>query len=689
MLQKNQLELLSPARDASIAKEAILHGADAVYIGGPGFGARHNAANSVADIAGLVEFAHRFHARVFVTLNTILHDNELEPARALIHQLYEIGVDALIIQDMGIMELDIPPIEIHASTQCDIRRLDKAQFLSQAGFSQLVLARELNLQQIREISDSVDAAVEFFIHGALCVAFSGQCNISHAQTGRSANRGDCSQACRLPYTLKDSQGQVVAYDKHLLSMKDNNQSDNLGALVDAGVRSFKIEGRYKDLSYVKNITAHYRQLLDQILTERTDLKRASSGITGHFFVPNPDKTFHRGSTDYFVSDRKIDIGAFDSPKFIGLPVGELIGLGKENKKGKKGNKDKEGKNGKPAKSEITVQTTTELTNGDGLNVLVKREIVGFRANTVQLLCDFPSGEDDGVHYWQYRLEVNEMPEELLPPALNKIRLPLPLNRNLDHNWQQALTKTSAERKVRVSWKLNSQADKLSATAVSEEGIKVSAELAGPFEAANNTDKAHQQLHDSFAKLGNTIYHASQVEITGDARFIPASQLKALRRDIIEQLSEARLQAHPRGRRKAISEPAPVYPDSQLSFLDNVYNHRARSFYRRFGVQLIEAAFEAHEETGDVPVMITKHCLRFSFNLCPKQAKGVTGVITKVSDMQLVHGDEVLTLKFDCKPCEMHVVGKIKPHIFNSALPGSLADGVSNFDPASLIASSRD
>lgn len=309
MLPKHHLELLSPARDAAIAKEAILHGADAVYIGGPGFGARHNAANSVSDIANLVEFAHVFHAKVFVTLNTILHDDELEPARKLIHELYDAGVDALIVQDMGVLEMDIPPIELHASTQCDIRRLDKAIFLDQAGFSQLVLARELTLQQIREISDHVSAGIEFFIHGALCVAFSGQCNISHAHTGRSANRGDCSQACRLPYTLKDEQGRVVAYDKHLLSMKDNNQSTNLRALVEAGVRSFKIEGRYKDMHYVKNITAHYRQLLDEILTERPDLARASSGYTQHFFVPDPDKTFHRSSTDYFVNGRQQSIGA--------------------------------------------------------------------------------------------------------------------------------------------------------------------------------------------------------------------------------------------------------------------------------------------------------------------------------------------------------------------------------------------
>ncbi len=683
MLKKHQLELLSPARDVGIAKEAILHGADAVYIGGPGFGARHNAANSVADIAGLVEFARLFHAKVFVTLNTILHDDEVEPARQLIHQLYDAGIDALIVQDMGILEMDIPPIELHASTQCDIRRLEKAQFLSQAGFSQIVLARELNLNEIKAIADTVDATVEFFIHGALCVAFSGQCNISHAQTGRSANRGDCSQACRLPYTLKDETGAVIAYDKHLLSMKDNNQSNNLSALVEAGVRSFKIEGRYKDASYVKNITAHYRQLLDEILTERPELARASSGYTEHFFAPNPDKTFHRGSTDYFVSKRKMDIGAFDSPKFVGLPVGELIGVSK--------GKDKQ---------DLTVQTDTELTNGDGLNVLVKREVVGFRVNNVYPLADFDLEDDNGdmKHVWQYRVVANEMPE-----ALKKLRLPARLNRNLDHNWQQALLKKSAERRVLVNWDIHSSQEALTAEVKSEEGISVRVTLNGPFEAAKDAEKAQQQLQDTFSKLGNTIYHAEQININSDdnsadnnsadgknsAWFIPGSQLKNLRRDAIEQLTAARIAQYPRGSRKAVSEPAPVYPDSQLTFLDNVYNEKARAFYKRFGVELIEPAYEAHAEQGDVPVMITKHCLRFSFNLCPKQAKGVTGVITKVKDMQLVSDGEVLTLKFDCKPCEMHVIGHMRNNIFNSPQPGSVESGVGFYDPEKLIAVSRD
>ncbi len=656
-LPKHHLELLSPARDVSIAREAILHGADAIYIGGPSFGARHNACNEVSEIAELVEFARRYHARVFTTINTILHDNELEPARKLIHQLYDAGVDALIVQDLGVMELDIPPIELHASTQTDIRTLERAKFLDQAGFSQLVLARELNLQQIRSIAAETDAAIEFFIHGALCVAFSGQCNISHAQTGRSANRGDCSQACRLPYTLKDDQGRVVAFEKHLLSMKDNNQTANLRDLVDAGVRSFKIEGRYKDMGYVKNITAHYRKELDAILEDRPELARASSGRTEHFFVPDPDKTFHRGSTDYFVSDRKIDIGAFDSPTFTGLPVGVVEKVGKR---------------------DLLVTTEVPLTNGDGLNVLVKREVVGFRANIAELKSE---SDEDGQKRYRYRVEPNEMPE-----GLYKLRPNHPLSRNLDHNWQQALQRTSSERRVGVEWHAVLREQRLMLTLSSEEGVSVQVALDGPFGAANKPEQALDQLHDLLGQLGTTMYHADAIELDApQAFFIPNSQLKALRREAIEALTAARVKAHPRGGRKAETTPPPVYPESHLSFLANVYNQKARDFYHRHGVQLIDAAYEAHEEHGEVPVMITKHCLRFSFNLCPKQAKGVTGVRTKVAPMQLIQGDEVLTLKFDCKPCEMHVIGKMKSHIIDLPTPGSaVAQVVGHISPEDLL-----
>ncbi|ARD63531.1 protease [Kosakonia radicincitans DSM 16656] len=650
-LQPHHLELLSPARDAAIAREAILHGADAVYIGGPGFGARHNAGNSLQDIAELVPFAHRYGAKVFITLNTILHDDELEPAQRLIGELYQAGVDALIVQDMGILELDIPPIELHASTQCDIRSVEKAKFLSDVGFSQIVLARELNLEQIRAIHNATDSTIEFFIHGALCVAYSGQCNISHAQTGRSANRGDCSQACRLPYTLKDDQGRVVAYEKHLLSMKDNDQTANLAALIDAGVRSFKIEGRYKDMSYVKNITAHYRQMLDAIIEDRGDLARASAGRTEHFFIPSTDKTFHRGSTDYFVNARKGDIGAFDSPKFIGLPVGEVLKVGKDH---------------------LDVEVTEPLANGDGLNVLVKREVVGFRVNVAEKTAEN-----------RYRVFPNEMPD-----VLKTLRPHHPLNRNLDHNWQQALLKTSSERRVAVDIELGGWQEQLVLTLTSEDGVSVTHTLEGQFDEANNAQKALDNLKDGLMKLGQTRYYAKEVQVNlPGALFVPNSQLNQLRREAVEMLEEARLANYQRGSRKAVATPPPVYPETHLSFLANVYNHKAREFYHRYGVQLIDAAFEAHEEKGDVPVMITKHCLRFAFNLCPKQAKGNIKS-WRATPMQLVHGDEVLTLKFDCRPCEMHVIGKIKNHILKMPLSGSVVASISPDDLLKTLPKNR-
>ncbi|WP_392562698.1 U32 family peptidase [Orbus sturtevantii] len=633
-LLHNQLELLSPAKDIAIAKQAILHGADAVYIGGPSFGARHNAGNSLHDIAKLVQFARLYRAKIFVTLNTILHDNELAPARQLIYQLYDAGVDALIVQDMGILALDIPPIDLHASTQMDIRTPEKAKFLADVGFSQIVLARELDLHEISLIKQQTDANIEYFIHGALCVAFSGQCYISHAQTGRSANRGDCSQACRLPFTLKDDQGRVVAYEKHLLSMKDNNQSDNLAELVAAGVRSFKIEGRYKDLSYVKNITAFYRQKLDKILLQRPDLGRASSGKTEYFFTPDANRTFHRGSTDYFVHGRKADIGAFDSPKFVGLQIGEIV---------------------KVTDKAVDIKTKLALANGDGLNILVKREVVGFRADKVEKLAAD-----------MYRVLPNELPKSLLT-----VKLPCLINRNLDHVWQQSLLKESSQRRIGVSFLLRNCVGGIELIAKSEEGSEVRQTLIADFDLAEQADKAAKNLQDSLAKLGQTIYYATSIEIAlNPVYFVPSSQLNQLRREVIDLLTEQRIADYSRRVRKPEVSPAPIYPETQLSFLANVYNHKARQFYLQHGVELIDNAYESHDVKDDAPLMITKHCLRFAFNLCPKQAKGVQGVKTKVTPMKLVHNNEELILKFNCKACEMQVWGKIKSHVLKMPLAGS-------------------
>jgi putative protease len=640
-LLAHQLELLSPAKTAEIGREAILHGADAVYIGGPAFGARHNASNTLEDIAALVEFAHRYRARIFVTMNTILHDAELETAEKQIRQLYDAGVDALIVQDMAMLEMDLPPIQLHASTQCDIRTVEKAKFLSQVGFSQLVLARELTIEQIKAIRADVGTPLEYFIHGALCVAFSGQCYISHADNGRSANRGDCSQACRLPYTLSDGEGRVVAYEKHLLSMKDNDQSRNLEALVDAGIRSFKIEGRYKDMGYVKNITAHYRLLLDEILERRPELARASSGRTDILFTPDVDKNFHRGHTDYFAQGRQQTIGAFDSPKYVGVELGTVTRIGGDN---------------------FDLVTDAPMANGDGLNYMHKRDTVGIQANTVQKL-----GEDAEGQRWRV------FPNEAIA-TLAGLKVGTVVHRNRDHQWEAALTKKSSERKVRVDLRLEDVDGGLRLTVTDEDGITTTTHAALALQPAQQAEQALAGLRASVGKLGNTMFAAGDIDVAlSQPWFVPASAINGLRRDAIAAQEAARLAAWQRPERAQPAKPPAAYPETQLSYLANVYNDKARAFYHKHGVQLIAAAYEAHEEPGEVSLMITKHCLRFSFNLCPKQAKGVQGVQGQVraEPMTLVSGDERYTLKFDCKPCEMHVIGAMKPGILHSPPPSAI------------------
>ncbi len=641
----HQLELLAPARDADIGIAALNHGADAVYIGGPSFGARSSADNSVSEIARLVQHAHRFHSRIFVTLNTILRDDELEPARQLVAQLYDAGVDALIVQDMGLLELDLPPIQLHASTQTDIRTPEKARFLQDAGLSQIVLARELTLQQIREIRRHTECTLEFFVHGALCVAYSGQCYISHAHTGRSANRGDCSQACRLPYQVTDAQGRFVAHDKHVLSMKDNNQSANIAALVEAGIRSFKIEGRYKDLAYVKNITAHYRVLLDELLEQRPELARASSGRTTFSFTPDPNQNFNREFTDYFVQGRQQDIGAFDTPKNPGQAIGFVTRVG-------------------PDWVELeTTSAETELHNGDGLCYYdLQKELVGLAINTAQRV-----GKKS---VWRV------VPKDAMA-GFKDLRAGTEVNRNRDMDWVRTLDKPSSERRIALWAQLSETPSGLALTLTDEDGCSASAQIHTPKEAAKDAAVASAQLRSQLSRLGNTEFELPDAETQlslnlSQPWFVPASTLNTLRRDAVQRLQQARALAYVRPARATPLEPPARYPEDTLSYLANVYNHKARDFYARHGVKLIAAAYESHEEAGEVSLMITKHCVRFSLSLCPKQAKGVTGVqgTVKAEPLTLINGKEKLTLRFDCKPCEMHVVGKMKPSVRKQAAADS-------------------
>ena len=645
-LQDFELELLAPARDLAIGIEAVNHGADAVYIGGPSFGARSSAENSVRDIAQLVRHAHRFKSRIFVTMNTIFRDDELEPARKLAWQLYDAGVDALIIQDMGLLELDLPPIQLHASTQTDIRSPEKARFLQDVGLSQIVLARELTLPQIKAIRAATNPAqctLEFFVHGALCVAYSGQCYVSAAHTGRSANRGECSQACRLPYQVVDAQGRFVAHDKHVLSMKDNNQSENLAALVDAGIRSFKIEGRYKDMGYVKNITAHYRKLLDELLEQRPELQSASSGKTTFSFTPDPNQNFNREFTDYFVQGRKEDIGAFDSPKNPGQAIGYVTKVSAD------------------AVELALTDPGKTLSNGDGLCYYdLQKELVGLAINRAE-----PIAAAKGL--WRV------FPKDAID-SLKDLRKGVEVNRNRDVHWVRGLDKKSSDRRIAVWAECNETSHGFALTLTDEDGITTTASADTDKQAAQNPAQAGATLRENLAKLGNTIFElaapAEGSALHGSAKwFVPASVANALRRQAVEQLEIARLAAYARPAPGVAVQPPVPYPEDSLSYLANVFNQKAHDFYAKHGVRVIAPAYEAAQENGEVSLMITKHCVRFSLSLCPKQAKGVTGVqgTVKAEPLQLINGKEKLTLRFDCKPCEMHVVGSMKTSIKNQTL----------------------
>ncbi|MEL4388811.1 peptidase U32 family protein [Shewanella xiamenensis] len=612
----NRLELLAPAKNADYGIEAIRHGADAVYIGGPAFGARATAGNSVEDIARLCAFAHKYHAQVFVALNTILMDDELETAEKLIWDVYNAGADALIVQDMGVLQLNLPPIALHASTQMDNRNPEKVAFLEQVGFSQVVLARELGLSQIREVAAHTNMQIEFFIHGALCVAYSGLCNLSHAFSNRSANRGECSQMCRLPGNLKTRQGDVLAQNEHLLSLKDNNQTDNLEALIDAGVSSFKIEGRLKDLSYVKNVTAHYRQKLDAIMARRPEFVASSHGRTEHTFTPDPEKTFNRGSTDYFVHERSQGIKDFRSPKYIGQDVGKVVALGKDF---------------------IQVSSTHEFNNGDGLayfppNYAMAKQsddkLQGLRVNRAE----------------GHKLHVLQVPRDL--------RVGMTLYRNHNQAFEALLAKESAKRIIGVDMRLTDTASGVALTLTDIYGLSATVELEVEKTPATDAEKTLQTIRTQLSKLGSTDFTARQISIeTAQPWFLPASTLNGLRRDAVAALELARVEGYQRPKPWKYNQDA-VYPFKHLSYLGNVANEKAKDFYQRHGVIEIQDTYEKNGVTEDVPLMVTKHCLRFNFNLCPKEVPGI-----KADPMVLEIGNDVLKLVFDCPKCEMLVVGE--------------------------------
>ena len=604
-MKTRKIELLAPAKNLECGIEAVNHGADAVYIGAPKFGARAAAVNSLTDIEELVKYAHLYNVRVYVTVNTILKEDELKETEEMIHSLYRIGVDALIVQDMGITKLNLPPIPLHASTQMDNRTPEKAVFLRKAGFRQIVLARELSLREINEIHETCpDAALEVFVHGALCVSYSGQCYVSQACFGRSANRGECAQFCRLPFNMVDADGKVIAREKHLLSLKDMNRSDELERLLDAGVSSFKIEGRLKEVSYVKNVTAAYRQKLDAILARRPEYVRASSGTCRLTFTPRLEKSFNRGFTQYFLHGRDREISSFDTPKSLG----EEMGIVKEVRG-----------------SYLTVSGVKPFHNGDGVCYIdEKGHLCGFRVN---------------------RVEANK----LYPQEMPNVRPRTRLYRNYDQEFERTLLRPSAERKIGVAFLLRDHSSGFALDASDEDGNSVTLSLPCEKELARTPQT--ENLKAQLRKTGNTPFEARRVEVAFSAEwFLPVSALAELRRRALDKLRTLR-GINYRRELTVWKQTAHDYPERELTYLGNVMNSRAASFYREHGVKRVEAAFEA-APPRDATLMFCKHCLRYSMGWCPTRQR--TRSPFREPYYLVMSDGRRFRLVFDCKNCQMSV-----------------------------------
>lgn len=607
--ESRKIELLAPARNLECGIEAINHGADAVYIGAPKFGARAAATNSMEDIERLTDYAHLYGVRIYVTVNTILKDEELKETEAMIWELYQKGIDALIVQDMGLTRLNLPPIPLHASTQMDNRTVEKVRFLTEAGFRQVVLARELSLNEIAAIHKACpDTPLEVFVHGALCVSYSGQCYASQACFGRSANRGECAQFCRLPFSLVDADGQVVVKDKHLLSLKDMNRLDMLEQLLDAGATSLKIEGRLKDVAYVKNVTAAYRQRLDTILKRRSEYIRASSGTCRFDFQPQPEKSFSRGFTHYFLEGRGENIASFDTPKSLGEAMGTL----KEQRGGW-----------------LSVAGVKPFHNGDGVCYLDEQgRLQGFRINRVEGNKLFPAGN------------------------VPRIKPRTPLFRNQDQEFERSLAHKSAERKIGIHLTLEENAFGFSLSANDEDGHRVTLALDHTKEQAR-TPQA-ENLRTQLGKLGNTPYELAEpaeINLTGNW-FIPSSVVTEWRRQVVDRLTAARRINY--RRELAVWKPTHhTYPIQTLTYLGNVMNDQARRFYLDHGVKNIVPAYEK-ESPSKAVLMFCRHCLRYSMGWCPVHQKGRSPY--REPYYLLGNDGRRFRLEFDCKNCQMKVYG---------------------------------
>ena len=553
-----KVELLAPAKDKNTAFAAINSGCDAVYIGASDFGARKKVPNSIEDIKEIVDYAHKFYVRVHVTVNTILTDDELIKAQKLIQKLYDIGVDAIIVQDMGILKLaidgKIPPIELHASTQCDNRNLEKVKFFDKAGVSRIILARELSVSEIKEICDNTQSEIETFVHGALCVSYSGQCYLSYHIGGRSANRGECAQACRKKYSLLDENGNYIAKDMYLLSLKDFNASKHLQNLINSGVKSFKIEGRLKDENYVKNVVAYYRNEIDKYA------QKTSSGKIFLDFEPNVYKSFNRGFTDYFLSGRKHCYN-FETPKSLGEYIGKITKVGKD---------------------------YFEISKNVRLN------------------------PQDGLYFNGMGCLINKVADKkIYPNKMTGICTGLDIYRNFDFKFEKQLTNSKTKRQIGVIFRIKD--DILTAEDENKNIVQI---ILPNGELPKNPQKMKETFVSQMKKTGESDFYVQNIIINGEIPFLPISQINEMRRNVLTDLMNERLKNYPKKFQKPLKYAK--YPVPKQDYHANIHNNTAKSFYENCGCTVCEMSAESGSKPAEL--MKTKHCLKFAFNMCGSQKK---------------------------------------------------------------------
>ena len=599
---QRKIELLAPAKDFQTAVDAIDCGADAVYIGGAKFGARYAAGNSLEEISRTVEYAHRYRAKVYATLNTLLFDNELKEAEQLAQEIIATGVDALIVQDTAYCRMGLDA-ELHSSTQMNNTTPEQARFLAECGFARVILERALSLEEIRAIRHASDVELEYFVHGAICVGYSGRCFLSRSMGNRSGNRGACSQPCRLTYDLTDEKGNIIIKGKHLLSVRDLDLSTRLGDLLDAGITSFKIEGRLKERTYVRNIVSHYRRALDAALAERPHLKRASIGTSHTEFTPNPAKSFTRGGSEYMLDGKVGGVASFDTPKSVGEYLGRVI---------------------KVLAGGFRIDGSTLPDSGDGICIITPQGVCGTNING----CDGST---------------------IRPNSMEGITLGAEVYRNFDARFNRLLERGRIRRTIATTAAVEVANDKISIKFEDEEGITAIANRDMAFEPATNTERTNEVIRTQAAKSGDTIFAVGEVAVSNpEGLFVPSSVVADIRREALAQLLEKRMH-QPREQRLFRENPAPRYPKSKLSPQDNVTNRLAEAFYRDHGVEQIAAPLELSEDFGGECVMVSSYCLRREIGQCLREKPTLRG------DLFIEHGTHRYRLEFDCKRCEMRVI----------------------------------